>query len=105
MARITFEVSAEQHSHIKMMAASKGLSIKDYFLDMVKTALPSAGTLQPSRATKKVLEDTDAYRNLNFRTNLDDSYYDLGLTKYLPQDGNKFIPGLIKNIMNSEKAA
>ena len=41
MARITFEVTQEQHTYIKMMAASKGISIRDYFLAQIEKAIPA----------------------------------------------------------------
>lgn len=38
MSRITFDVSNDQHSEIKALAATKGLSIKEFFLKLYNRA-------------------------------------------------------------------
>lgn len=35
MSRLTIEVSSEQHQHIKVMAAMRGQSIKEYIINRV----------------------------------------------------------------------
>lgn len=66
MARISIEVTAEQHRAIKMMAAAKGCSIKDFMLE--QTLLPHEP--YPERKFKKEVADA-----------LEESRKGIGLTR------------------------
>ncbi len=82
MARITFEVTQEQHSYIKMMAASKGISIRDYFLQQIEKAIPAEEGKRLSRRTRKTLEKADKHKDLHFAATTEDFYAELGLARY-----------------------
>ena len=85
MARITFEVTQEQHSHIKMMAASKGISIRDYFLQQMERSIPQEEGKRLARRTRKTLEKADKHQNLHYAATTADFYSELGLAKYMPE--------------------
>lgn len=103
MARITFEVTQEQHTYIKMMAASKGISIRDYFLAQIEKAIPASESKKINRKTRKVLEDTNRHQNLHFTASISDFYEELGLAQYI-DDKEGFIGGIIKNFLPGEKS-
>ena len=96
MARITFEVSQEQHAHIKMMAASKGISIRDYFLMQIEKSLPATEGKRPSWRTRKTLEKADKHQNLHFTTNAQEFYRELRLTRYLESKQDGELPKNVK---------
>lgn len=85
MARITFEVTQEQHTHIKMLAASKGISIRDYFLQQIERAIPQEEGKRLARRTRKTLERADKHQNLHYAATTADFYAELGLGRYLPE--------------------
>jgi hypothetical protein len=85
MARITFEVTQEQHSHIKMMAASKGISIRDYFLQQMEKTIPQEEGKRLARRTRKTLEKADRHQNLHYAASTADFYAELGLSRYIAE--------------------
>ena len=104
MARITFEVTQEQHSHIKMMAAAKGISIRDYFLHQMEKTMPVEEGKRLSRRTRKTLEKADKHQNLHFAATTQDFYAELGLSKYMAEIAqNQPAPKNVKNLA-AEKA-
>lgn len=105
MARITFEVTQEQHTYIKMMAASKGISIRDYFLQQMEKSLPVTDGKKISRRTRKVLEKTDRHQNIHFTANVNEFYSELGLTKFLVDKPVPAQPKMLKSLPQIKKVA
>lgn len=104
MARITFEVTQEQHTYIKMMAASKGISIRDYFLAQIERSIPAGESKKLNRKTRKVLEDTNRHQNIHFTATIPDFYEELGLSQYIEEKHEGLIGGIIKSFIPHERA-
>lgn len=66
-----------------MMAASKGISIRDYFLQQMEKTLPATDGKKLGRRTRKALEKADKHQNLHFAATTEEFYRELGLNKYI----------------------
>jgi hypothetical protein len=103
MARITFEVTQEQHTYIKMMAASKGISIRDYFLQQMEKSIPVTDTKRISRRTRKTLEAADKHQHIHFCASTEEFYAELGLDKFMATNEGGAIGNIVRKLIPSEK--
>lgn len=81
-ARLTIDCSAEQKKKIKMLAASREMSITDFMLELVEqkfTWCPLELSHSPNAETITSIEDSEKGKGIKSFESMDDLYKDLGL--------------------------
>jgi antitoxin component of RelBE/YafQ-DinJ toxin-antitoxin module len=72
--KISVDVSEEERTYIKMIAAKKNMTISEFIMSFVRPNIP-----QPNAETKKAMKDIEENKNLTRYKNIDDFWADMGL--------------------------
>ena len=59
--KVTIDVSEDERTYIKMLAAKKRMTISDFIMSFVRPNIPHD---QPNAETKKAIHDVDSRKNL-----------------------------------------
>jgi len=74
--KISVDVSEEERTYIKMIAAKNKMTISEYIMSFIRPNLPHA---KPNAETKKAMKDIEKNKNLTRYKNVDDFWADMGL--------------------------
>ena len=81
-ARLTIDCSAEQKRKIKMLAASRDMSITDFMLELVEekyTWCPLGLSHTPNDETISSIKESESGKGIKSFDSMDDLYEDLGI--------------------------
>jgi hypothetical protein len=74
--KISIDVSDEEKTYIKMIAAKKKMTISEFIMSFVRPNIPHA---EPNAKTKKAIKYIEENKNLTRYKNIDDFWADMGL--------------------------
>lgn len=74
--KISVEVSEEEKTYIKILAAKKNMTISEFIMSFVRPNIPHT---HPNLNTKKAMKDIETNKNLKRYKNIDDFWADMGL--------------------------
>lgn len=74
--KVSIDVSEEERTYIKMIAAKKNMTITEFIMSFVRPNLPHS---IPNAETKKAMKDIEGKKNLVRYKNVDDFWADMGL--------------------------
>ncbi len=74
--KVSIDVSEEERTYIKMIAAKKKMTISEFIMSFVRPNIPHSG---PNAETKKAMKDIEQNKNLSRYKTVDDFWADMGL--------------------------
>lgn len=74
--KISVDVSEEERTYIKMIAAKKKMTISEFVMSYVRPNLPHSA---PNAETKKAIRDIEENKDLTRYKTVDDFWADMGL--------------------------
>lgn len=74
--KISVDVSEEEKTYIKMIAAKKKMTISEFIMSFVRPNIPHS---EPNTKTKKAIKDIEDNKNLSRYKTVDDFWADMGI--------------------------
>ena len=74
--KISVDVSEEERTYIKMIAAKKKMTISEFIMSYVRPNIPHS---IPNAETKKAIKDIEENKNLTRYKTVDDFWSDMGI--------------------------
>lgn len=74
--KISVELSDEEKTYIKMIAAKKKMTISEFIMSLVRPFIPHS---EPNTETKKAIQDIEEGKNLQRYKNVDEFWADMGI--------------------------
>lgn len=74
--KLSIDVSEEEKTYIKMIAAKKKMTISEFVMSFVRPNIPHS---EPNTETRKAIRDIEENKNLTRYKNLDEFWADMGL--------------------------
>lgn len=74
--KISVDVSEEERTYIKMIAAKKKMTISEFIMSFVRPNIPHS---EPNAETKKAMKDIEENKNLTRYKNIDEFWTDMEL--------------------------
>jgi hypothetical protein len=77
--KISVELSDEEKTYIKMIAAKKKMTISEYVMSFVRPSIPHS---KPNAETKKAFKEIEDGKDLRRYKNVDDFWADMGIDRH-----------------------
>jgi hypothetical protein len=74
--KVTIDVSEDERTYIKMLAAKKRMTISDFIMSFVRPSIPRN---QPNAETQKAMNDVDERKNLTHCNTVEDFWLSVGI--------------------------
>lgn len=74
--KVTIDVSEDERTYIKMLAAKKKMTISEFIMSFVRPNIPQS---EPNAETKKAMMDIEQGKNLQRYKTIDDFWADMGI--------------------------